>query len=132
MACYRINEDGTVSVGSDGFIPNGFTEYTVGAEPQELKDALALEDKEKEFLAWKESRAKAVSEIKVTVDNMVFDGDETSQTRMSRAITSLRDNETQPWTLANDENVLVTKEQLIEALRLAGTEQTRLWVYPNK
>jgi len=129
-AFYRI-VDGKAQVGAGDSIPDGFIEYAVGSEPQALKDALALEEKEKVFLLWKESRATAVKEIKVTVDNMVFDGDETSQTRMSRAITSLNDGEITTWTLANNDNVSVTKEQLKEALRLAGAAQTKLWVYPN-
>ena len=42
---YKINTNGAVSVGSGTVIPQGFTEYTVGSEPQALLDAKALEAK---------------------------------------------------------------------------------------
>ncbi len=84
--------------------------------------------------AWKESRTLAVSKIIVTTaSGKKFDGDETSQTRMSRAIAVLDPGETQPWILAGnlpgELPVDVTKEELKEALRLAGKEQTAIWAY---
>ncbi len=84
--------------------------------------------------AWKESRTLAVSQIIVTTaSGKKFDGGETSQTRMSRAIAVLDPGETQPWILAEnlpgELPVDVTKEELKEALRLAGKEQTTIWAY---
>ena len=80
--------------------------------------------------AWeviKADRTEAVAQITVEVDGMVFDGDEQSQTRMSRAITGLEPGETQLWKLTDHSIVYPTREQLKAALRLAGEEQTRLW-----
>jgi hypothetical protein len=84
--------------------------------------------------AWKESRTLAVSQIIVTTaSGKKFDGGETSQTRMSRAVAVLDPGETQPWILAEnlpgELPVDVTKEELKEALRLAGKEQTAIWAY---
>jgi len=42
---YKINSDGTASIGSGTVMPQGFTEYTKGSEPQELSDALFLMSK---------------------------------------------------------------------------------------
>jgi len=36
---YKINTDGTLQVGSGTVLPKGFTEHTIGQEPQELLDA---------------------------------------------------------------------------------------------
>ncbi len=79
--------------------------------------------------AFKAGRQALVDNIKVTVGDKTFDGDETSQTRMARAIAVLLEGETVLWVLADNTPVMVTKEQLSEALRKAGEEQTRLWVY---
>lgn len=77
---------------------------------------------------WIAERTALVEEIKVTVDGMVFDGDETSQTRMARAvIASASDAETTTWVLADNTPALVTASQLRQALKLAGTGQTTLW-----
>lgn len=78
--------------------------------------------------AFKQSRAEAVSQIVVEVDGLLFDGDETAQTRMTRAALVMNDEETTLWVQANNIPTEVTKAQLTEALRLAGAEQTRLWI----
>lgn len=78
---------------------------------------------------WKVSRTKSVSDITVTVDGMVFDGDEISQGRMARAvIASDSDSETTVWVLADNTPTMVTALQLKKALKLAGLAQTALWV----
>ncbi|TLX52851.1 hypothetical protein DN826_21480, partial [Stutzerimonas nosocomialis] len=70
-----------------------------------------------------------VAQIKITTsDGLVWDGDETSQTRMARAIASMDDGDTVLWVLADNTPVQATREQLREALRLAGLRQTELWV----
>ncbi len=81
---------------------------------------------------WKESRTLAVSQIIVTTESgRRFDGDEISQDRMGRAILGLQAGETQPWILADNQPgelpVDVTKEEFLEALRLAGKAQTAMW-----
>lgn len=77
---------------------------------------------------WKMARAQAIARIKVTVNGRVFDGDETSQDRMVRAILGLQ---TQPgtvrWVLANNDVAEVTLSELQEALALASAQQTALW-----
>lgn len=77
----------------------------------------------------KEKRSIEVDNIVVEVDGMSFDGDEVSQNRMARAITALSVAE-QPsttWKLSNNELATVTKEQLAQALALAGQAQTDIW-----
>ena len=79
----------------------------------------------------KAARAVAVANIKVTTAaGNTFDGDETSQARMSRAILVLSTGAaaTVPWVLAGNTVIQADIAELTEALALAGAEQARLWV----
>ena len=91
---------------------------------QRAADAAAHEQK-------KATREEVVARIRVTTaSGKVFDGDETSQTRMARAVVALQaagQAETL-WVLADNTPATVTLAELAEALALAGAEQTRLWV----
>lgn len=80
--------------------------------------------------AFKESRQALVDAIVVEVDGKLFDGDERSQDRMARAISVLQEGETVQWVLADNSVVQCSKTELTQALRLAGEEQTRVWVMP--
>lgn len=80
----------------------------------------------------KSARSAIVSNIIVEVDGMQFDGDESSQDRMTRAIVALDAGETIQWVLADNSVVQVTREQLRQALRLAGKQQTEVWANPYK
>lgn len=89
--------------------------------------AKAARDRE----AAKAARAAAVDAITVTTAaGHTFDGDETSQTRMSRAILVLTTGAAAsvPWVLADNTVIQATAAELTEALALAGEEQARLWV----
>lgn len=81
----------------------------------------------------KTNRDEAVARIQVTTTSgKTFDGDETSQTRMARAVVALQaagQTET-VWVLADNVPTTVSLDELAEALALAGAEQTRLWVQP--
>ena len=81
----------------------------------------------------KAARTLAVENIKVTTAaGHTFDGDETSQTRMSRAVLALSTGAaaTVPWVLADNTVIQATAAELTEALALAGAEQAQLWVLP--
>lgn len=81
--------------------------------------------------AFKAQRKILVDAIKVTVGTKVFDGDEISQGRMARAAVAMTDSETVLWVLADNTPTQCTKAELVEALRLAGEEQTKIWVMPE-
>ncbi len=86
----------------------------------------------------KYERTEAVKNITVEVDGLIFDGDEDSQTRMSRTITAsqalgLPEDATISWAMAdtNPNKVeQVTVKQLAQALYLAGLKQSELWIKP--
>ena len=111
---------------NNAFIEDKGEYYEVVAIPeltQEELDAQALAQAKVE-------RAEAVSKIVVEVDGMKFNGDETSQGRMARSAVAMTDDETITWVLHDNTIAQVTKVQLLQALRLAGEEQTRLWTMP--
>lgn len=100
--------------------------YVAGYAPQKPQELIDQEN----LIAAKLERAEYVSKIVVEVDGMQFDGDETSQDRMVRAAYALNDGETVQWVLADNAIAQVTKEQLRQALRLAGEAQTAIWANP--
>jgi hypothetical protein len=75
-----------------------------------------------------------VEAIQVTTNNgHVFNGDEDSQNRMSRAIVMLRtkpSGTTIKWVLANNAIVNVGTGELVEALTAAFAAQTAIWTQP--
>lgn len=89
--------------------------------------AKALQDREKA----KAQRTSAVANIVVTTSTgRQFDGDETSQTRMSRAIVGMKavGAATINWVLHDNTTSAVTVAELAEAMVLAGEQQSSLWV----
>lgn len=94
---------------------------------------LTPEEKEAQDLAIaKRERAAKVAALKVTVDGMVFDGDEVAQSRMARAITAAETAglESTVWVLADNTVKTVTKAQLQQALSKAMVAMGELWTEP--
>lgn len=89
-------------------------------------------DSEEALAVKKAERERAVAAITVTTAaGHTFDGDEISQGRMARAIIGLQSKPagaTTTWVLANNSVIQVSALELTEALALAGTRQTQLWV----
>jgi len=75
-------------------------------------------------------RQRTVDELTVTTAaGNVFDGDEMSQTRMTRAIIALQATGTASimWILADNTTIQASVAELTEALVLAGTAQAAVW-----
>ena len=85
------------------------------------------EFKEGTYKFFKEVRDILVLTIEVTYNGNTYQGDEISQSRMSRAILSMTPEDTIRWKTADNKEVVLTRSDLSEILRLAGQEQTRLW-----
>lgn len=110
---------------------DGHRRFEVKAVPEPTPE----EQAEQALAQAKAERADAVSRITVTVDGLVFDGDETAQDRMARAITMFNANNLPAdyqtdWVLADNTIAKVTVTQLSQALLLAGQAQTALWTIP--
>lgn len=91
------------------------------------------EPTEEELLAQaKRERAKQVAAIKVEVDGMTFDGDETSQSRMARAleVASITGMGSTVWVLADNTVAEVTVAQMQQALSKAMLAMGELWTVP--
>jgi len=95
----------------------------------ESKEEEAIKAEREKFKA---ERALAVSAIKVTSSlGRTFDGDEDSTTRMMKPIKVLEnepEGTTTLWVLADNTPVQVGLAELLEVLKLAGIEQTKLWL----
>lgn len=79
----------------------------------------------------KTERAASVEAIKVTTQaGNTFDGDETSQGRMARAIIALSTGLAPSiiWVLADNSVIQATAAELTEALVLSGQAQAAIWV----
>jgi hypothetical protein len=78
----------------------------------------------------KQERQAAVEAITVTVNGKVFDGDETSQGRMARAlrVADITGQTSCIWVLHDNSAVDVTREELAQALSLAMQAQGAIWV----
>ena len=77
---------------------------------------------------WKESRQLAVESIEVTYDQVVYQGDEISQGRMSRSIAALPDDVmTVPWVAKDNSVHHLNKAQLKAILLDAGNQQSAIW-----
>lgn len=101
------------------------------ATPEESAEieARAMAPKSREAL--KQERSEIVSRIKVTTTaGNCFDGDEESQGRMARAIVGMDDGDSILWVLADNSGIQASRDELREALRLAGAAQAAVWVLP--
>jgi len=117
---YAIKKDGSAWRSVNGPADVGPDENYSTSQPAPFDDSRARA---------KIDRNEAVARIKVTVGNLVFDGDEASQGRMARAILGMQIAAATEieWTLADNTHATVTLAQLSQALVLAGAEQARLW-----
>jgi len=68
--------------------------------------------------------------IVTTASGKCFNGDEVAQGRMSRAITVMDSTDSMPWVLSNNSIEVITRTELMEALKLAGVAMAEIWVKP--
>lgn len=102
--------------------------YSVAPDPEPTEE----EKKAQELEEAKRQRAEQVAAIKVEVDGMLFDGDETSQSRMARAleVASITGMKSTVWVLADNTVATVTVEQMQKALSQAMLQMGELWTVP--
>lgn len=129
---YFKNELNEIFAYDDEQIELGYGADLISITETEKDSILAPSNEELEAQAiveYKALRIQAVNNIKVTTEaGSTFDGDETSQTRMVRAASLMDEVEVTNWVLADNTVIEVSKAELVEAAKLAGQEQTRLWI----
>ena len=112
-------------IDADGLSIGDIKTATGFIAPEKIIDDAALREAEKI------QRDITTAKILVTTAaGNVFNGDEVSQNRLSRAIMALQltGTLTTHWVLANNVAVEVGAPELAEALALSGAAQTELWV----
>ena len=102
--------------------------YPLPVEEQEANQAAAAQAAREQAKA---NRQAVVESIRVKTEaGNTFDGDETSQNRMARAILALQATGTSSitWVLADNSVIQASAAELAEALALAGAAQAAVWV----
>lgn len=102
--------------------------YVEEPDPEPTPEEIAAQKLEEA----KKLRAAQVAAIQVTVDGMIFDGDEISQSRMARAleVASITGMQSTVWVLADNTVAEVTVAQMQKALSKAMLEMGELWTVP--
>ena len=83
--------------------------------------------KQAEYQTWKYERQNKVDNIEVIHNEVVYQGDELSQTRMARAISVMDDDETTQWVAKDNSIHTLNKADLSAILKEAGIKQTLIW-----
>lgn len=104
-------------------------------ESWRTSDEIEAEALSQEHAQKKHDRAAEVSEILIQISNgKIFHGNEESQDRIARAVTALQElsgNTLISWKLAEKHDgskwSQVSRQELSEALILAGQKQTEIW-----
>lgn len=76
---------------------------------------------------WKAERQSKVDNIEVELNSVIYQGDETSQTRLSRAVSVMEDTDTTMWVAKDNSVNELSKADLKYILREAGIKQTLIW-----
>jgi hypothetical protein len=88
-----------------------------------------IEAKRSEIVAAiKAERTARLESLSVEYGGVIYDADETSQTRMARAIAALPEGETISWRARDNLFYSLGSNDLRSILALAGVKQTELWV----
>jgi hypothetical protein len=137
---YKLNTDGTIQSRSkqpnESWLSLDSLEVTESGEYYKYYNQDGTPDVSKiaeleatqAIEAFKAQRQEAVDNLEVTYEGTIYQGDEVSQGRMSRAILALPDDTTTTLWIAKDNTPMqLTKVDLSSILRLSGEAQTALW-----
>jgi lysozyme family protein len=94
---------------------------------EQLQQEKLQRDYEQAVTAWKKQRQDAVDSILVEFEGKAYQGDEVSQTRMSRAISAMDDIVTVPWVAMDNTESMLSKAGLQTILAQAGIQQSTVW-----
>lgn len=86
---------------------------------------------ENEYIADKQVRDIEMASLCVEVGGKKLQADEIAQNRMARAILVMEKKQQIQWITEDNQIVMVTREELEEALRKAVQEQTVIWTKPH-
>lgn len=116
---YSVKFFGDIPVGNGDLFYNENTLFYI--RNQEIEDDLSK-------IESKTIRQELVDNIEVIYNGIVYQGDEVSQSRISRAINGLPDDITTiQWKAKDNTSHELNRLDLKQILYLAGQEQTRIW-----
>jgi hypothetical protein len=105
-------------------------------EPEFTPEEKALNEYNKAKEDWKADRQSKVDNIEVEYNGIIYQGDETSQTRMDRASRSLEKRDlaepdntphTTTWVAKDNSEHQLNSEDLANLVMLAGEIQSSIW-----
>lgn len=90
-----------------------------------VKDFRTVEEIQQElYNQWKAERQAKVDNIEVELNSVIYQGDETSQTRIARAVSVMEDTDTVMWVAKDNSINELYKADLKYILKEAGIKQT--------
>jgi len=78
-------------------------------------------------IKWKKDRELLVEAIVVTYDSVVYQSNETDRGRMSVAMSSMSDSDTQEWTAKDNSVQVLNRADLMSIIKDGNTQQTLIW-----
>ena len=126
---YFKNTNNKIFAYDDEQVVQGFGKDLTAITQAEIDAVLNPPKTKAQIIAeWKQDRQQKVDNIEVTYNNVVYQGDETSQTRMTKAITALPDDDTTIDWIAKDNSIQsLTRVDLKAILLDASTQQSKIW-----
>lgn len=124
---YKLSENGYPLISP--ILLDDFIKYTVGEEPQELKDALEKEALSNAASAYKQDISKKLATLTVKTSNgNVFDAYSQARQDMADAIlaSAKLGRTTTKWKMADNSEVFIDIDELKEAHALAIQEYARV------
>lgn len=84
-------------------------------------------ERQRLYESWKAERQSKVDNIEVELNGVIYQGDETSQTRIARAVSVMEDTDTTMWVAKDNSVNELSKADLKYILKEAGIKQTLIW-----
>ncbi len=78
-------------------------------------------------IKWKKDRELLVEAIVVTYNSVVYQSNETDRGRMSVAMSSMSDSDTQEWTAKDNSVQVLNRADLMSIIKDGNTQQTLIW-----
>ncbi len=128
MNFYKI-ENNALQIGAGEILPDGFIEYKVGEETEELKTYLAEQKAiQEEAIVKNEIKIKLSSLVVTTTNNNTLDATLEARQNMADAIlaSTTLERTTTVWRMADNSEVEITLDELKEAHALAIQEYARI------
>ena len=127
---YFKNTNNEIFAYDDEQVKQGYGKDLTPITEEEKDELLApTEEEQKQIIynQWKAERQLKVDNIEVELNGVIYQGDETSQTRIARAVSVMEDTDITMWVAKDNSVNELSKADLKYILREAGIKQTLVW-----